>query len=94
MNKSEFIAIVKEKGEYKSNVDAEKAINAFTQALTSVLEARDSLSLIGFANFSTAVQKGKTGTVPGTTKTYTTQDKVVPKMKFGKTVLDRVAAGK
>ena len=38
--------------------------------------------------------KGKSGKVPGTDKTYTTQDKMVPKFKAGKGLKDRVAAGK
>ncbi|MDD3060674.1 MAG: HU family DNA-binding protein, partial [Sulfurimonas sp.] len=32
--------------------------------------------------------------VPGTDKTYTTEDKMVPKFKAGKGLKDRIAAGK
>ena len=38
--------------------------------------------------------KGKTGKVPGTNKTYTTSDKMVPKFKAGKNLKERVEAGK
>ena len=59
MNKSEFVDLVKEVGE-----------------------------------FETVLQKGKEGTVPGTTKKYKTQDKFVPKFKAGKGLKDAVAAAK
>ena len=49
---------------------------------------------VGFGSFSSSLQKGKSGTVPGTDKSYTTQDKMVPKFKAGKGLKDRVAAGK
>ncbi|HEX5671029.1 MAG TPA: HU family DNA-binding protein, partial [Sulfuricurvum sp.] len=41
-----------------------------------------------------SLQKGKSGTVPGTTKKYTTSDKMVPKFKPGKSLKDSVAAAK
>jgi len=51
------------------------------------------LSLVGFGSFDVTLQKGKSGIVPGTDQTYTTQDKMVPKFKAGKGLKDRVAAG-
>lgn len=49
---------------------------------------------MGFGSFGASLQKGKSGKVPGTDKTYTTKDKMVPKFKAGKGLKDRVAAGK
>ena len=94
MKKSEFVELVKTTGEYETNVEAERAINAFTEAVTTALGNKEDVSLIGFGSFNAALQKGKSGKVPGTDKTYTTQDKMVPKFKAGKGLKDKVAEGK
>jgi len=91
MNKAQFVELVQAKGEYKTKAEADKAIDAVTAAITEALANKDEVSLIGFGAFKTALQKGKTGTVPGTTKSYTTEDKMVPKFKAGKGLLDAVA---
>ena len=44
--------------------------------------------------FETAIQKAKTGKVPGTNKTYTTKEKSVPKFRPGKGLKDQVAKAK
>ncbi len=93
MNKAEFVALVQTSGEYKTKIEAEAAIKAFTDAVTTALVKKDDISLVGFGSFSAGLQKGKSGKIPGTDKTYTTQDKMVPKFKAGKGLKDRVAAG-
>ncbi len=94
MNKAEFVELVQESGSYKTKVEAEAAIKAFTEAVTTALVKKDDISLVGFGSFNAVLQKGKSGKVPGTDKTYTTEDKMVPKFKAGKGLKDRVAAGK
>ena len=94
MNKVEFIALVQSSGEYKTKVEAEGAIKAFTEAVSVALAKKEDVSLVGFGSFISVLQKGKSGKVPGTDKTYTTQDKMVPKFKAGKGLKDRVAEGK
>jgi len=94
MKKAEFIEIVQKNGNYSSKLEAENAIKAFTESVTEALVAKKDVSLVGFGNFVATLQKGKSGKVPGTDKTYTTQDKMVPKFKAGKTLKDRVADGK
>ncbi len=91
MNKSDFIELVKTSGNYSTKVEAEKAIKAFTDSVTSVLAAKDEVVFVGFGSFSTALQKGKSGTVPGTTKTYKTEDKIVPRFKSGVTLKNACA---
>jgi DNA-binding protein HU-beta len=91
MNKSEFVGLVQEKGGYKTKVEAENAINSFKDAVIESLVSGDGVSLTGFVSFEKKLQKGKTGKVPGTDKTYTTTDKMVPKVKIGKTLKDVVA---
>jgi len=94
MNKAEFVELVQSCGDYKTKAEAEKAIKAFTDAITEALVKKEDVSLVGFGSFTAVLQKGKTGKVPGTDKTYTTEDKMVPKFKAGKGLKDRVAAGK
>ncbi|OHE04032.1 MAG: DNA-binding protein [Sulfurimonas sp. RIFOXYD12_FULL_33_39] len=94
MNKAQFVELVQASGNYKTKVEAEAAIKAFTEAVTSALVNKEEVSLVGFGSFGASLQKGKSGKVPGTSKTYTTQDKMVPKFKAGKGLKDRVLAGK
>jgi len=94
MTKAQFVELVQESGNYKTKAEAETAIKAFTEAVTNALVNKEDVSLVGFGSFSAVLQKGKSGKVPGTDKTYTTQDKMVPKFKAGKGLKDRVAAGK
>ena len=94
MNKAQFVELVQSSGEYNTKVEAEAAIKAFTEAVTTALAQKEDVSLVGFGSFNAALQKGKSGKVPGTDKTYTTEDKMVPKFKAGKGLKDRVAGGK
>ena len=94
MNKAQFVELVQTSGGYKTKVEAEAAIKAFTEAVTTALVGKEDISLVGFGSFNAALQKGKSGKVPGTDKTYSTTDKMVPKFKAGKGLKDRVAAGK
>jgi DNA-binding protein HU-beta len=94
MNKAKFVELVQSCGDYKTKAEAEKAIKAFTEAITEALVKKEDVSLVGFGSFTTVLQKGKTGKVPGTNKTYTTSDKMVPKFKAGKNLKERVEAGK
>ena len=94
MNKAQFVELVQASGEYKTKVEAEAAIKAFTEAVSVALAKKEDVSLVGFGSFVSTLQKGKSGKVPGTDKTYTTQDKMVPKFKAGKSLKDRVAEGK
>ncbi len=94
MNKAQFVELVQASGNYKTKSEAEAAIKAFTEAVTVALEKKEEVSLVGFGNFEAALQKGKSGKVPGTDKNYTTEDKMVPKFKAGKSLKDRVSSAK
>jgi len=94
MNKAQFVELVQECGGYKTKVEAEAAIRAFTEAVSTALVKKEKVSLVGFGSFSAILQKGKSGKIPGTERTYTTQDKMVPKFKAGKSLKDHVASGK
>lgn len=94
MNKAQFVENVQKAGGYSTKADAERAISAMTGAIEEVLAQGDSIAIPNFATFKTSLLKGKTGKVPGTDRTYTTDDKTVPKVVFSKPVKDKVAAGK
>ncbi|RDU72279.1 DNA-binding protein [Helicobacter aurati] len=91
MNKSEFIATMREIGEYKEKKEAEKALDSFIKAVESALKANNTVELVGFGKFENVWQKGKEGKVPGSDKTYKTADKWVPKFKPGKALKDEIA---
>lgn len=94
MNKAAFVELVQQSGEYKTKKEAELAIASFVKAIERALVNRDEVSILGFGTFSAELQKGKSGKVPGTDKTYTTTDKIVPKCKFSATLKGVVASGK
>ena len=91
MTKADFVELVKEQGDYESKAAAEKAVKAFTDAITVALVKKESVSLVGFGTFSTAEVAAKEGKVPGTDKTYSKPAHTAPKFKFGKTIKDAVA---
>lgn len=94
MNKTQFVELVQETGGFKTKVEAENAIKAFTEAVTKTLSKQDEITLVGFGSFSTSLQKGKSGTVPGTDRKYNTADKMVPRFKAGAMLKEKVATGK
>lgn len=91
MTKSDFVELIQKNGEFETKAQAEKALKAFTDSVTELLVAKDSISLVGFGTFSTAEVAEKSGKVPGTDKTYTKAAHTAPKFKIGKTLKDAVA---
>ena len=94
MTKAEFVELVKEQGGYESKAAAEKAIKAFTSAVTEALVNKKSVSLVGFGTFTTVEVAEKSGKIPGTDRTYTKPAHTAPKFKIGKTLKDAVAGTK
>jgi len=91
MKKVEFVELVQKQGDYQTKKEAERALNAVTNAITEALTKKEDVALIGFGIFTTAFQKGKTGQLPGKSgQTYTTKDKYVPKFKAGKKLKEMV----
>lgn len=90
MNKKDFIREIAEKTG-KKNVEVTEIIDTALDIITSTVSKKEDVSFTGFGIFSANLQKGKSGKVPGTDKTYTTQDKMVPKFKAGKSFKDTVA---
>jgi len=90
MTKAEFVELVQKTGEFETKAAAERAVNAFVDAVTEALVNKETVSLVGFGTFSTAEVAEKSGKVPGTDKTYTKPAHTSPKFKFGKTIRDAV----
>ena len=65
MNKSELIAALAEKTEF-SKKDAEKALNAFVDAVSASLAKGEKVQLIGFGTFEVKERAARTGHNPKT----------------------------
>jgi DNA-binding protein HU-beta len=91
MTKAEFVELVQKEGDFENRALAERAVKAFTDAVTEALKQKERVSLVGFGTFSTVDMPEKEGKVPGTDKTYKKPAHTAPKFKFGKTVKDAVA---
>lgn len=63
---------------------AEKALNAFTSAVTKVLKKGDKLTLTGFGTFSVSKRRARTGRNPQTGKEIKIPSKKVAKFKASK----------
>ncbi|MDD2358314.1 MAG: HU family DNA-binding protein [Thiovulaceae bacterium] len=94
MNKAQFVELVQKDGNYKTKIEAEAAINSFTESVTEALAAKESVTLVGFGTFMAVDVPEKSGIVPGTDKTYTKAAHASLKFKAGQTLKDIVATAK
>ena len=91
MNKTELIAVVAEKAEL-SKKDAEKAIKAFTDAVSEELVKGGKIQLVGFGTFEVAERAAREGRNPKTGETMANAASKTPKYKAGKALKDMVNA--
>ena len=91
MNKTELIAAVAEKAEI-SKKDAEKAIKAFTEAVSEELVKGGKIQLVGFGTFEVSERSAREGRNPQTGKTMKIEACKAPKFKAGKALKDAVNA--
>ena len=89
MNKTELIAVVAEKAEL-SKKDAEKAIKAFTDAVSEELVKGGKIQLVGFGTFEVAERAAREGRNPRTGETMTIAASKTPKFKPGKALKDEI----
>ena len=89
MNKTELIAVVAEKAEL-SKKDAEKAIKAFTDAVSEELGKGGKIQLVGFGTFEVAERAAREGRNPLTKETIKIAASNAPKFKAGKALKDAV----
>lgn len=93
MNKSEFIEAYKAKlGDEVTKKAATAQVDAFLETLTDALVSGEKVTFVGVATFGTRIQKGGLKKAPKADAAKEVPDKLVPKVKFGKTVKEKVAA--
>ena len=89
MNKTELIAAVAEKAEL-SKKDAEKAVKAFTDAVSEELVKGGKVQLVGFGTFEVSERAAREGRNPQTGETMKIEASKSPKFKAGKALKDMV----
>ena len=89
MNKTELVdAIAKETG--LSKKDSEKAVKAFTDAVSKELKKKGKVQLVGFGTFEVGKRSARTGRNPQTGETIKIKAAKTPKFKAGKALKDAV----
>ena len=83
MNKKELVAAIAKEANL-SNAAAEKAVKAFTDAVTKTLKKGGKVSLVGFGTFEVAKRAARTGRNPLTGKEIKIKASKAPKFKAGK----------
>lgn len=89
MNKTELVAAVAEQAGL-SKKDAEKAVNAFTDAVAAALVKGDKVQLVGFGTFEVSERAAREGRNPQTGATMKIAASKAPKFKAGKALKDAV----
>ena len=89
MNKTELVAAVAEQAGL-SKKDAEKAVNAFTDAVAGALVKGDKVQLVGFGTFEVSERAAREGRNPQTGATMKIAASKAPKFKAGKALKDAV----
>jgi len=92
MTQKELIERIAElSGESKKSTKA--VIDALEEIVIGAVTAGDAVNLPGFLKIERKLQKGKEGKIPGTDRTYKTEDRFVPKITPLKSFKDAVAHG-
>ncbi|MBW2475267.1 MAG: HU family DNA-binding protein [Deltaproteobacteria bacterium] len=89
MTKADLVNSIAEKAGL-SKADAEKALKAFTDAVTDALKAGEKVSLVGFGTFSVGQRAARTGQNPQTGAKINIPAAKVPKFKAGKALKDSI----
>jgi len=89
VTKADLVNSISEKAGL-SKADAEKALKAFTDAVTDALKAGEKVSLVGFGTFSVGQRAARTGQNPQTGAKINIPAAKVPKFKAGKALKDSI----
>lgn len=89
MNKSELVSAMAEAAGI-TKTEADKALDAFTDSVTSALKKGDKVSLVGFGTFSTSERAARKGRNPQTGAEIQISASTVPKFKAGKGLKEAV----
>ncbi|MFQ5454340.1 MAG: HU family DNA-binding protein [Candidatus Zixiibacteriota bacterium] len=82
MKKAELIDRIAKEAKL-SKAEAEKALNAYLNAVKSVLKKGKSLTLVGFGTFSVVKKKARKGRNPRTGEVIKISARKIPKFKAG-----------
>jgi len=88
-NKQDLIDVMADKADI-SKGEAETALNAMTDYITSMLVDGDKVAIIGWGSWETSQRAARTGRNPQTGATMQIPAAVVPKFKAGKKLKDAV----
>ena len=89
MTKADLVNSIAEKAGL-NKAEAEKALKAFTDAVTDALKAGEKVSLVGFGTFSVGERAARTGQNPQTGAKIEIPAAKVPKFKAGKALKDGI----
>ncbi len=89
MNKTELIAAVADKTGL-TKVDASKALDAITDAITGALKTGDTVALIGFGTFKVTARAARTGRNPRTGEELSIAARKAPAFTAGKALKEAV----
>jgi len=89
MNKSEFVDVVQEIGDFDSKTQAQKAVNAVIKSLESILLEKKSVTFIGFGTFDTRLQKSRSSVIKKGGTKYITSDSIVPRFDSDKVLKEK-----
>ena len=87
MNKTELVAAIADEAGI-SKKDAEKAVKAFTDAVTKALKKGEKVQLVGFGTFEVVKRAAREGRNPQTGKAMKIKASKAPKFKAGKALKD------
>ena len=90
MNKTDLIASVAEKSAL-SKKDAEKAVNAFTEAVTEALKKGNKVQLVGFGVFEVKTRASRIGRNPRTGDQVPVPERRVVTFRPGKKMKELIA---
>lgn len=89
MTKTELVNAIADKSEL-SKSDSEKALKAFVDTVTEVLQQGDKIAMVGFGTFSVGDRAARVGKNPQTGAAINIPAAKVPKFKAGKALKDSV----
>jgi len=89
VNKAELVAAIAEKSGLTKK-DAEKALAAFTEAVTEAVKADDKVQIMGFGTFELRKREAHMGNNPRTGEKVQIEASNVPAFKAGKGFKDAV----
>ncbi len=89
MNKAQLIETMSKKAGL-SKADAEKALNAFIDAVKTTVKKGDKVQLVGFGTFELSKRSARSGRNPQTGEAIKIKAAKAPKFKAGKAFKDLV----